>query len=156
MQRFSIREVVEMALQTERTGYLFYTSMMQKFSAHKGLNELFQLLAEQEAAHEKLFEKLLEKITDEEPYGWDEAQPYIRAMVESEFFLGRGKSLPDLDHVREVSDAVDFAIGFEKETMLYFIGFKNAVNQKDIVEQIIQEETRHISWLMNFREKLAP
>jgi rubrerythrin len=154
MQTYSIREIVEMALQTEKTGYAFYTGMMEKFKEHEGLKDLFGRLAEQEQVHEQTFEKLLEKVSDAEPEGWDEVQPYFRAMVESEFFLGKGKALPSMDHVKEVMDAVNFAIGFEKETVLYFLGLRDAVKDKGIVDEIINEEKSHILWLVRFRETL--
>jgi len=49
-----------------------------------------------------------------EPDGWMRFPQYLRAIVSSEFFLGKHKALPDLKHCI-LSAAVDFAMGFEKE-----------------------------------------
>lgn len=158
MDRFSVREVVEMALQTEVLGYKFYTTMMERFKEHDGLKQLFAKLAQQEQAHEKTFAALLANITSTplpEPEGWQEAQSYFRAMVESEFFLGKGKELPSLEHVKSVKEAISFAIGFEKETALFFVGLKNAVADKGPVDEIIREEARHIQWLHNLKSTLS-
>lgn len=79
----------------------------------------------------------------------------MRAIVESEFFLGKNKSLPSMDHIKSVEDAINFAIGFEKETLLYFYGIMDAVKEKEIVEEIINEERSHIRWLSAFKGGLV-
>jgi rubrerythrin len=151
MEKFSIREVVEQAVQTEKLGYQFYTTTGEKFDKEKDLQKLFATLADKERLHEKRFKELLEIIKDEEPQGWEDAELYLRAIVESEFFLGKNKSLPSLQHVRTVEDAVNFALGFEKETLLYFYGIRDAVKEKEVVEEIINEERSHIMWLHRFK-----
>jgi rubrerythrin len=154
MERFSVREVVEMALQTERLGYQFYTEMSEKFQEDEKLKDLFDILAKEEMRHEHVFEGLLSRVNEDEPGGWDEAQPYFRAMVESEFFLGKGKSLPEMGRIKTALDAAEFALRFEKETALFFNGLKQTVKEKDVVEDIIREEARHIAWLSKYRETL--
>jgi len=79
----------------------------------------------------------------------------MRAFVESEFFLGRGKALPAMDHIKTVDDAVKFAIGFEKETLLYFMELRAIVKEKEVVDEIINEERSHIMWLDSFRRGLV-
>jgi len=152
MERYSIREVVEQAIQTERLGYEFYTTMKERFREDERFTRLFSTLAEKELVHEKRFSELLDIIKDEEPENWEEASEYLRAIVESEFFLGKNKALPTLSHVRSIDDAVQFAIGFEKETLLYFYGLLGSVKEKEIVEEIINEEKSHIKWLAAFKE----
>ncbi|MEJ2191270.1 MAG: ferritin family protein [Nitrospirota bacterium] len=155
MASFSVREVVEMAIQTERLGYAFYEEMAGRFPDHKGLKDLFTTLAKKEHHHEQVFTDLLGKIKDAPALeGWEEAQPYFRAMVESEFFLGDKKALPSMDRVGTVAEAADFALGFEKETLLFFVGLRQGVREKDVVEDIIEEEMSHIVWLKEFKESL--
>lgn len=152
MERYSIREVIEQALQTERLGYEFYSIMKERFKDDERFTRLFSTLAEKELVHEKRFAELLEIVKDEEPENWEEASEYLRAIVESEFFLGKNKALPSLSHVRSIDDAINFAIGFEKETLLYFYGLLSSVREKEVVEEIINEEKSHIKWLTAFRE----
>lgn len=154
MSGFTIREVIEQAVQTEKLGYQFYTEMAQKFKDEEGLRKLFDILAEKELRHEKTFKELLDIIGDSEPEGWEEVSNYMRAIVESEFFLGKNKSLPSMAHIKTVDEAVKFAISFEKETLLYFHGIRDAVKEKDIVDEIINEEKSHIMWLTRFRDSL--
>jgi rubrerythrin len=152
MEKFSIREVVGQAIQTEKLGYQFYSTMAEKFrKENEDLHKLFTTLAEKELKHEKAFSELIDIIGDSEPEGWEDVSQYMRAIVESEFFLGKNKSLPSMENIKTVNDAVDFAIGFEKETLLYFHGIKDAVKEKDVVDEIINEEKSHIRWLVCFK-----
>ena len=155
MEKFSIREIIEQAVQTEKLGYEFYTMMSEKFREEDGLCKLFADLATKEQRHEKAFRELLEIIKDEEIENMEETADYLRAIVESEFFLGKSKSLPAMQFIKTAEDAVDFAIGFEKETLLYFHGLKKAVKEKEVVEEIINEERSHIMWLIKFKQALS-
>lgn len=155
MEKFSIREALEQAVQTEKLGYQFYTAIAKRFKdENEDLNKLFTTLADKELRHEKTYSELKEIVGDEEPEGWEYISQYMRAMVESEFFLGKNKSLPSMDKINTVSDAVNFALGFEKETLLYFYGIKDAVKEKEIVSEIINEERSHIMWLNAFKNSL--
>jgi rubrerythrin len=155
MKRFSITEVIEQAIQTEQLGYEFYTGMAKRFEDNEGLRRLFETLAQKELRHKKAFSELKEITGEKEPEGWEEVSSYFRAVVESEFFLGKDKSLPSMKHLETPHDAVRFAIGFEKETMLYFVGLRDLVKEKDIIDEIISEEKSHIRWLVAFGESTA-
>ncbi len=157
MNNYSIDEILEMAIRTETLGYQFYTAMAEKFEKDADLARLFTTLAIKEKAHEKTFAELKTMVAnkDAEPVEWDEVSNYMRAFVESAFFLGKGKSLPSMDHVETAQDAVKFAMGFEKETLLYFHELRNLVKEKEIVDEVINEEKSHIRWLEAFRTGLA-
>ncbi len=154
MDKFSIIEVIEQAVQTEKLGYQFYIMMVEKFKKEDGLVKLFSDLAQKELRHEKTFAELKDIIGDSEPEGWEEASQYMRAIVESEFFLGKNKALPSMEKIQSVEDAVNFALGFEKETLLYFYAISRLVKEKEIVEEIINEERSHVRWLNAFRSSL--
>ncbi len=154
MERYSVDEVIEMALQTERLGYKFYTEMADRFQKDGGLKELFDLLALKEKSHESVFEKLKQRAGDARVENPEEVGNYMRAMVESEFFLGSEKALPELGRVKTVEEAVDFAMEFEKETLLFFIGLRSMFDNAEAVDAVIGEERSHIAWLSKFRETL--
>ncbi len=155
MERFSVREVLEQAVQTERLGCQFYTSIAGKFKHDERLVKLFTTLAEKELRHEKTYSELKDMVGDSEPEGWEEVSQYLRAIVESEFFLGKNKALPSMDGIKTVSNAVDYALGFEKETLLYFYGVRDAIKEKELVDEIINEEKSHIMWLNAFKTSLT-
>ncbi|MBF0505802.1 MAG: ferritin family protein [Nitrospirae bacterium] len=155
MENFTIREVLEQAVQTEKLGYQYYTAMADRFKEDQKLVKLFSTLAAKELRHEKTYSELKEMVGDEEPEKWDEISPYLRAIVESQFFLGKDKAIPSMDRIRTINDAVDYALGFEKETLLYFFGIRDAVREKEIVDEIINEEKSHIMWLNIFKDALV-
>jgi rubrerythrin len=157
MNKYSINEIMEMAVRTETLGYQFYSNMAEKFKKDNGLVKLFSTLASKEKVHEKTFTDLKAKVAKQgaEPVEWEEVSNYMRAFVESEFFLGKGKSLPSMDHLKTVQDAVTFAMGFEKETLLYFFELRSIVKEKEVVDEVIDEEKSHIRWLAAFRAGLA-
>lgn len=157
MNKYSINEILEMAVRTETLGYQFYTNMAEKFKKDDGLVKLFSTLASKEKVHEKTFTDLQAKVAKQgaEPVEWEEVSNYMRAFVESEFFLGKGKALPSMEHLKTVRDAVTFALGFEKETLLYFYELRSLVKEKEVVDEVINEEKSHIRWLDSFRTGLA-
>lgn len=150
MERFSITEVIEQAIQTEELGYEFYQRMAKRFEDNEGLHRLFDTLALKELQHKNTFKELKGITGEEEPEGIEDVTPYFRAMSESEFFLGKDKSLPSLENIKTADEAVRFAINFEKETMLYFLGIRDLVKEKEVVDEIIHEEKNHIMWLSRF------
>ena len=152
MEVYSIYEVIEQAVQAEKLGFDFYSARAKQFAHDEELKKLFDILAGQELRHEKIFSALKEKTGELYLENWEEASRYLRAIVESEFFLGRGKSLASLEHIKSAEDAVRYAIGFEKETLLYYHGLRDIVNDKEILDRIISEEKSHIVWLNEFKK----
>lgn len=157
MNKYSVTEIMEMAVQTERLGQQFYSGMAEKFKGDGALVKLFKTLADKEKAHEKTFAELKDLVAKHgpEPVQWDDVTDYLRAFVESEFFLGAGKSLPTMTHMKTAKDAVNFALGFEKETLLYYLGLRPIVKEKEILDEVLNEEKSHIMWLDKFRKGLA-
>ncbi len=156
MNKYSIAEIMEMAVQTERLGYQFYVSMSDAFKKNADLSKLFSTLAAKEKIHEKTFAELKEIVTKSgpEPSQWEDVSDYLRAFVESEFFLGRGKALPSMERVKTAQDAVSFALGFEKETLLYYMELRSIVREKKVMDEIINEEKSHIVWLQRLKSGL--
>ncbi len=150
---FSTKEVIEQAVQTEKLGYEFYIAMAEKFKKDEDLKTLFDFLATKELQHEKIFSELISKVSAKEPEGWEEVAQYLRAIVESEFFLGNNKSLPSLEHVKTVTDAAAFALNFEKETLLYFHILRDMVEEKNLIDEIINEERSHVVWLSKYQHE---
>jgi len=155
MERFSIREIIEQAIQTEKLGNEFYTKMAEKFHDNKELKKLFKTLAAHEIKHGNSFVALKKKLKDEEPEGWNEVTLYLRAIIDSEFFLGKDKCLPSLEHVKTALEAVDFALCFERDTLLYYYTLREATKEKEILDKIIREEKSHILWLNNLKRSLV-
>jgi rubrerythrin len=156
MPVFSVQEVIEMAIQTEKLGAEFYSNMAVKFGDNEEFKTLFEVLAEKEREHENVFHAIMEKMGSsyEMPDNWGEAAKYLRAIVESEFFLGADKVLQNFDHLKTVKDVVNYAITFEKVTLLYYLELRDVVKDKEAIYDIINEEKGHIVWLSGYRKQL--
>jgi rubrerythrin len=155
MENYSIREIIEQAIQTEKLGYGFYRKMAERYEENDIMRGLFETLAGQELKHEKVFTALKEKTDDELIENWEEASKYLRAIVESEYFLGKGKSLTSLEHLKSEMDIINYAIGFEKETLLYYHSLRDIVGDKETIDELIREEKSHIVWLNDCRKSIS-
>jgi len=59
-----------------------------------------------------------------------------------------------MERVRTAQDAVNFALGFEKETLLYYMELRSIVREKKVMDEIINEEKSHIVWLQRLKSSL--
>jgi rubrerythrin len=150
MESYSAREVIEMAVQTEKLGYDFYLKMAEKFREDLEVKGIFEKLALREQVHQKTFAELKTLLGDEEPEKWDEVAPFMKALIESAFFIGKEQSTAHVDHIQDFRGAVGFALAFEKETLLFFHSIRAFVTEKEMIDEIINEETSHIMWLNSF------
>jgi rubrerythrin len=144
-------DITELAMELEKSGEAFYRAVAGKVASPE-VRALFEDLANQEVAHYRIFQKLARSIreqpfmTDEE---WDMYQDYLDATVQSAFFEGADKALAAADEVEDEEQALRMAIGFEKETMLFFHDLQDKVPErgKETVERVIIEERRHVQRL---------
>jgi rubrerythrin len=155
---FSVREVVEMAINTERSGQAFYQTA-SKQAREKSLEELFQYLAGEEEKHLKTFQgfyNTLKKEAETTPYNWEEAKLYLGALVDSRFFTGPDKAINLAKEAKSELEAVNSAINFEKDTLLFFYEMLEVIKpqDRDLVKKIIGEEKKHIRRLSSMKGKL--
>ena len=133
-------------MQTEVRGERFYRQAMLKAEREEA-KDLFKYLAEQEVHHKELFEGLSSQIvfTEIDPATWEEAIGYIVATVDRAFFADDApiRAIPVGDTLEQM---IRQAIGFEKQTLLFFYGLRDIVRpaNQPIIDQIIDEEKGHV------------
>jgi len=145
---FNANEVFEMAEQMERNGAKFYRDAAET-AADPSNKELLIGLAKMEEAHEKIFESMRAELTAAEkastvfdPSG--EASLYLRALADSRVFFEK-----EID-VTSIMEILKSAIEAEKDSIVFYLGMKEAVPEKlgrDRIENIIKEEMGHIRLL---------
>ncbi|MCX7785402.1 MAG: ferritin family protein [candidate division WOR-3 bacterium] len=145
---YSAVEVIEMAIKTEETGFAFYTDAA-KTTRLKSLASLFTQLAQEEKKHKKFFNDLFSIVKRGPatiPFDWEEVGLYLKAITDSKFFLGKDKALSFLKRAKSPKALLDYALAFEKETLLFYHEIKNFVKpeEQDIVSKIIDQEKEHI------------
>ena len=155
VKRYSIDEIIVQAIQTEKIGYEFYIKMMDKYGSNDSFRKLFETLAINELSHGKIFSELRERIENEEVAQTEPDSFYLRSIVESKFFMGSNSAPVMFSKVNGVYDAINYAIRFEKETLLYFYFLRDMVVEKDIVDEIIGEEKKHIVQLNDLKNNMV-
>lgn len=154
----SAEEIFEMAMQIEKSGYAYYSTIADATS-NQGLKELFHYLAGEEQRHYRFFEKLSKEvenfsITQDD---WEQISEYIQATTDSRFFFGEDKAISLAKKTGDAQEALDVAIGFEKDTLLFFYEIKNATpsHSQEAAQQIIDEEKRHVTLLSEKKKTIS-
>lgn len=144
---FSGEEIIELALEMERSGKNFYETAVSYAEGAK-LKEMLDYLAKEEEKHIADFQKLAEKLTKEfvpnESYV-GEYGDYLKSMINSHIF--NVSNVEDLvKGVKTNQEILKFALSFEKDSILIFQEFVNFVNKagNEIIQQLINEEKGHI------------
>jgi rubrerythrin len=148
MAYLSASDIVDLAMQLEQSGEAFYRAVARKAESSE-IRTLFEYLADEEVKHYRVFSKLGQTLqdnplmTDEE---WDQYVQYLSATVQSAFFEGPDKALAAAEEVTDEKDAVRMAMGFEKETLLFFYDLRDTVPAADrtFIDEVVAQEKTHI------------
>ena len=158
--QFTAESIFEIGIQIEKNGKIFYQEVAQK-TTDEGLKSLFLELAEWEDQHVDLFQCLLDDLPDSmrqddifDPD--DEMVSYLKAAADSHVFV----ATPDIAVVADEFGAspllaLDMAIAFEKDSVVYYTSMRKVVAKhmgQEKIELLIEEELKHIS-ILNARKK---
>ena len=142
-------EVVQMAMDMERTGRTFYESLGSACD-DRGVSRLCVRLAEQEAAHYAVFEKMHRQLAEGGQAKLLSDQQAARAHE-----LVRAFVVPTPEEVRRVAlggklaDALDMAIQMEKDAVRFYSSVVEVLpGEMDPVTKVIQEEEAHLRDLL--------
>ena len=151
-------EVFGLAKQIEKGGHAYYTTVAEATDSEE-LKKLFEFLAQQEIAHYRLFEDLSASVpeVDVDDDEWEQTSDYIRATTESRFFVGDDKAISLAKTVGDPLEAIDIAISFEKDTLLFFNELLNVTPDAitAAVEKIVEQEKQHVKLLMERKRAFA-
>jgi rubrerythrin len=154
----SSAEIFDLAKAVEKGGQAFYQSIASTTSSAE-LRELFSHLAGEEVKHFHTFERLAREYPELEVDAeeWGQTSAYIRATSDSRFFVGEDKALALAKTVKDPLKAIEIAIAFEKDTLLFFYELLNVTPAKgrEAAKAIIEEEKRHVQLLSQRRKSLA-
>ena len=141
-------DILELAMQIEQSGEAFYHAVALKAQTPP-VRALFADLAAQEVSHYQTFARLAQAVHAHPlmlPDEWDEYQSYLQSTVQSAFFEGPDQALALAEMVTDEKQAIRMAIGFEKETLLFFYDLHDTVSEADqeVIQKIVTEEKAHI------------
>lgn len=148
MAIFTAAEALEIAMEIERNGQVFYSAVAAKASDPE-LRALFVELARQEQAHYAVFQKMAGTLTETPGLPaaeYDQYQPYLQATLDSALFSGPDKALAAAQQAGDRAAALRVAIGFEKDTLLFFYDLHEMVSpaEQAAIDGIIREEKKHL------------
>jgi rubrerythrin len=148
MAVFTAGEAMEMAMEIERNGEAFYSAVAAQHPDGE-IKALFDDLALQEQAHFRLFQRMRDEVqpsAEPIPYEADEYKAYLQVALDSALFHGPDKALAAVDAAQDPETAIRVAMGFEKDTLLFFYDVREMVSEKDrdAVSRVILEEKRHV------------
>jgi rubrerythrin len=154
----SAEEIFNMAMEIEKSGYAYYKTVADSTN-DTDLRELFLYLAEQEQKHYDFFQELSKEVEELQIAGedWEAISEYIKATTDSRFFIGEDKAIQEARKTTDVKEAIDVAIGFEKDTLLFFHEIRQVTPSKahKATDQIIDEERRHVKQLLERKKNLT-
>ena len=141
-------EALKWALEIEKNGEAFYNEVAAK-SADPEVKALFEDLAAQERGHYQAFQKMLEKVKpdpDLSKVDYDEYQTYLQVALDSALFAGPDKGLTLAKEAQDRETALRAAMGFEKDTLLFFYDLREMVSEakRGTISDIITEEKAHL------------
>lgn len=145
---FTAAEALEIAMEIEKNGEVFYKAVAAK-ATDAGVKALFEELAHQEQKHYAIFRKMAGNVIDTPDLpasDYDEYRVYLKATLDNALFAGPDKALDMAKRATDQRAALQAAVGFEKDTLLFFYDLREMVNPADqqLVGDIIREEKSHL------------
>jgi rubrerythrin len=158
---FNADEIFQLGIQIETNGKQYY-EMVAKNALDPSIKSLFSELSKWESEHQQLFQNLKKALPDSakrdtlfDPQG--EFSLYMQAMAESHVFI-KNKDIHGLaSKCKTPQEALDIAIIFEKDSIVFFTSMKGIVPEhlgKDKIDLLINEEIRHLSILTQKKREL--
>ena len=143
-------EIIEIAVRLEETGEAFYHDAAEKATS-KEVKALFEELAIQEQHHRRAFQQMGRSVVELafSPEQWDQFQAYTGALLRQSFFEKPEGALSQAVEAIDEPAALQAAVGFEKETLLFFHELRGVVKgpARQTMDRIIEEERQHIQRL---------
>lgn len=155
MEKFSINEIVELAVQIEKKGYTFYNKALERKGLNSNSAELLQKLRDDEIVHEQTFKRMRTELNREEitlSGDWQEVSNYLRTISDSHIFSKPDAAIELAISANDEKELIENAIQFEKDTLLFFNSIYKKIEGRivrKILKKIIKEEVHHLKKLKN-------
>ncbi|MFH1768476.1 MAG: ferritin family protein [Candidatus Omnitrophota bacterium] len=155
---FNPQEILKVAINVEKNGKKLYESLEGKAKDSK-VGSMWKHLKEQEEAHCKVFEGMLDTIGD---YIVDEFNPgeydaYLRAIASEYVFTQDLIEKKTKEGFITDLAAVDFGINIEKTSIITYSALREyvlTVNQA-VLDKVIAEERKHLVKLVELKRQIV-
>jgi rubrerythrin len=143
-------EALKWALEIEKNGETFYKDVAAK-STDPEVKALFEELAAQERGHYLVFQQMLERVKPDPDLSsvaveYDEYHAYLQVVLDDALFAGPDKGLTLAKQAQDRETALRAAMGFEKDTLLFFYDLREMVSEAErgALSDVIREEKTHL------------
>jgi len=150
MALLTAAEALKWAMEIEENGEAFYNTVAAR-SDDPQVKALFEDLAAQERRHYQVFHGMLKRVKpapDLSSVGvqYDEYEDYLRAALANALFAGQDKGLTLARKAQDRETALQAAMSFEKDTLLFFYDLREMVSEAErgAISDIILEEKSHL------------
>ena len=156
-KNFNVSEILRIAINVEKAGQELYSALEAK-AGNQDLKEAWNYLKEQEGVHQKVFQEMLDNIGDYivEDFSPGEYDAYLSDIAQSYIFSQKLIEEKTKQEFTSDLEAVEFGISIEKDSILTYTAFKEAVRpeKKEIIDNVINEEKKHFVRLSSLRKTL--
>jgi len=157
-RKFTGQELVDIAIRIEKNGQQLYKTLSEQ-SEFMTVKNAFHALANEEQKHIASFDRIREIIGDFKP---EEAYPgeyalYLEALVSQNVFAKQDIFVELAKKVVTIQEALDLAIWFEKETLIFLHGVRDSLEKNDIpvLNELMLQEKEHLQKLVEIKRTLS-
>lgn len=135
-------------MKIEEDGEAFYKAAAEK-SDDREIMELFEDLAGRERRHYEVFEDMAREVgPPPEPSGEEigDYASFLKVALDHAVFVGPDKALRMAEEASNREAALRAAMGFEKDTLLFYYDLREMVDETDraTISDVINEEKQHL------------
>ena len=159
---FNAGEAFKIALEIEENGRLFYEKAQSK-TDDPDVKKIFAELGQEELTHKERFTALLNEL----PQGttdstvWDpqnEIDQYLKMTADMHVFRTSANVEDAIAKISGPVEALKLAIGFEKDSIIFFLemqGLAEDAKSAEKIGQLVKEEQTHLKKLSLLVNKLV-
>lgn len=156
--KFNAEELMELAIQIEKNGREYYAAMVEK-SQDPAVKQIFSYLFREEQSHfdhfvsirNKLLSSRQEEFAIADEYNTPDMMNYLQAMFDGRVFPNLLSHAELAIEIKTDEQAIYHAIGFEKDTVLFFSEILCLLGRDDenyaLIQELIRQEKIHIARL---------
>lgn len=151
---FSAAEVFDLAIQTEHNGKAFYQAAAAAASDTE-VKQIMGKLAHAEAEHEATFRRLRTGASEAPPESYPgEQEQYMDALLQARVLPDEATALRVVREMTQDIQALDFALAFEKDTILFMFEMRDLLDEDDRgrVDVLIGQERMHVRLLLEMKQ----
>ncbi len=156
---FSGSEIVQIAVQMEKSGAAFYDSLTKSVENAQA-RDIFAHMANEERHHIADFQQLLDSVGDYRPL--PESYPgeydlYTKALVDSRVFSDEETCVRIAQNVGNEKEAIQLAISIEKDAIIFLYEMRRFVPPRDksAVDDILNQEKIHLRRLAELKNEIG-